>query len=95
MPFFTDTARMCQPPVTLYSRPWSRMRVEVQCHHSYLQRTNPQIWPCNMSLGNDYKVPTGNDYKVPTVNAMPCSEDNLVKALNILPEMEIDNENKL
>ena len=37
----------------------------------------------------------GNDYKVPTVNAMPCSEDNLVKALNVLPEMEIDNENKL
>ena len=48
-----------------------------------------------MSLGNDYKVPTGNDYKVPTVNAMPCSEDNLVKALNVLPEMEIDKENKL
>ena len=48
---------MCQPPVTLYSRPWSRMTVDVQCCHSSLQRTNLQIWPCNMSLGNDYQVP--------------------------------------
>ena len=48
---------MCQPPVTLYSRPWSRMTVEVRCCHSSLQRTNLQIWPCKMSLGNDYQVP--------------------------------------
>ena len=63
---------MCQPPVTLYSRPWSRMTVDVQCCHSSLRRTNLQIWPCNMSLGNDYQVPAAAAAAAKSLQSCPA-----------------------
>lgn len=75
---------------TVYSG--SGVTTEVQCCHSHTQRTAWQMWACNISFWNVI------------IEHIRCAKhcamlwgwfsEQAVRALNILPGMEVDNKNK-